>query len=280
MRPTIFFAVILACGCGKKSPPAEPNVTIASGPALPASIRLPESACGKTADGPPVDLIFLHVNSKGEVIPPFDRAADTDPLTSAAALEAYLKRRAEFEKRETGKRDPEGVPVLRIDRDTPFGKVSPILGAFSKACYARYQLRVTHREHDAEASVPMSVGWTACDVIVCDGAEQPKVFAIRVYAEEAGRVTRFTFREYGSPEEGGEDLGAEVRAVRAKLAHLAEAEAKRISAAAAKGWKVPQPAFGLEPDDRLSFGTVVQLLDVGLQAGIADIRLQSVRPAP
>lgn len=280
MRPTIFFAVILACGCGKKSPPALPDVSLASGPALPASIRLPESACGKSLDGPRPSNLFLNVNSAGEVIPQLNGTVDTDRLTSAAQIESYLKRHAVFNQRQTGRDRPEDVPFLRVDRDTPFDKVSPILHAFYEACYDGYLLRVSSAAGTAEGNLLLAVEWNPRGTNACGNEEQPKQFVIRAQANEAGQVTRLTFRERGSPDDDSETLGTDLRAIRAKLAHLAEVEAKRISAAAAKGWKVPQPAFVLEPDDRLPFGTVVQLLDAGLQAGITDIRLQSINPAP
>jgi len=274
MRQLLSIAVIvfLACGCSKKSQPTAPEPP--PGPALPDAIRLPESSSGKPIDRSVENTIFLHVNSNGEVTPPFD----VKPLADLKHLENYLNLQANSENARTGKR-PMEIPILRIDRETPFEKVYPIMQVCYSAYYEKYQLRVTQPSTSTETQISLTFGYNYGGAIVCSNEEQPKLYAIKVVTNDAGQITGLNFREYGSPEEEGENLGSDLAACQQKLTRVVEVEMKRIAHAAAKGNKVPPPELRLEIADKLRQQSVVQLLDVGIESGFTDVRLQSTDPA-
>jgi len=102
-------------------------------------------------------------------------------------------------------------------------------------------------------------------------AEQPKKYVVRVAANEVGQIAQMTFREEGSPDDGGENLGADINVFRAKIKALSTAERKRIDAAAAKQSKIPPPKLTLELGDKLLQEYVIGLFDAAVQADFSDI---------
>ncbi len=102
-------------------------------------------------------------------------------------------------------------------------------------------------------------------------AEQPKKYVVRVAANDVGQIAQMTFREEGSPDEGGENLGADLKVYMKKIGGLADIERKRIEAGAAKGTKIPPPKLTLELADKLLQEYVIGLFDSAVQAGFSDI---------
>jgi len=102
--------------------------------------------------------------------------------------------------------------------------------------------------------------------------EKPKKYVVRVDATEGGTIAKMTFSEEGSPDDKGEDLGADIeKSYLPKIKSLYEAEKKRIDAAKANGREIPLPKLTLKIADRLLQAYVVQLFDAGVQAGYSDI---------
>jgi biopolymer transport protein ExbD len=101
--------------------------------------------------------------------------------------------------------------------------------------------------------------------------EQPKKYVIRVAATDGGGIGTITFREEGSPDETGENLGADPKAFMAKVKSLYDIEKKRIDASKAKGINIPPPKLTLELADKLLQAYVIQLFDASVQAGYTDI---------
>ncbi len=102
-------------------------------------------------------------------------------------------------------------------------------------------------------------------------AEQPKKYVIRVAATDVGQIAAMTFREADAPDEGGENLGADLNVYMKKIKGLYEIERKRIDAAAAKGTKIPPPKLTLELADKILQEYVIALFDSAVQAGFSDI---------
>ena len=93
-----------------------------------------------------------------------------------------------------------------------------------------------------------------------------------VEANPGGAIRSITFREEGSLEGKGEDLGADVqKSLLPKLKGLYEAEKKRIDAAKAKGTEIPPPKLTLEFAPRILQVYVIQIFDAAVQAGFEDI---------
>jgi len=101
--------------------------------------------------------------------------------------------------------------------------------------------------------------------------EKPKKYVVRVAATENGQIAAMTFREADAPDEGGENLGADLNVYMKKIRSLADVEMKRIAASAAKGTKIPPPKLTLELGDKLLQEYVIALFDSGVQAGFTDI---------
>jgi biopolymer transport protein ExbD len=103
-------------------------------------------------------------------------------------------------------------------------------------------------------------------------AQQPKKWVVRVAATEGGTIAGTVLHEEGSPDEKGEDLGADVEArFLPRIKALYEAEKKRIDAGNAKGEKIPPPKLTLEIPPGLIQAYLVQLVDASVQAGFNDI---------
>jgi len=106
-------------------------------------VRLPEAVSAKALSAEAETVIFLNINSKGQVVlPPVDREGDdNDTLDNPAQVENYMKRRAQAEMLKTKLGKPEATLILRIDRETPFDKSYPIMKACRSAGYSNVQLR-------------------------------------------------------------------------------------------------------------------------------------------
>jgi biopolymer transport protein ExbD len=107
-----------------------------------SEVKLPKAISAKALDKETKEIIFLNINSKGQVwLPPVDREGDNDTLDNAIQVENYMKRRAEAEKRKTKAEKPEATLILRVDESTPFGKSYPIMMACRNAGYSKVELR-------------------------------------------------------------------------------------------------------------------------------------------
>ncbi|MCE9565670.1 MAG: hypothetical protein K8U57_26910 [Planctomycetes bacterium] len=269
----VLFLVLLACGCGKQPHPVvSPTAPAENG------IRLPDAVSGKPIEQEAQSTIQLNINSSGEVIPPFEREADTDTLRNPARVEEYLVRRVDVEIMETGNEKPAAIPILRVDRDTPFEKSYPIMRACRVAGYEKYQLRVLHPKDSTETQIALTFPRTKdeFEVVPDVTAEQPATFIVRISTNDSGQIAELTFREDGSPDDSGGCLGAETAAYEKKLREIVDAEKQRIAIGEAKGVTIPQPRLTLEIADRLPQKTVVRLLDLALQAGFGDVWLVPV----
>jgi hypothetical protein len=102
-------------------------------------------------------------------------------------------------------------------------------------------------------------------------AEQPKKFVVRVASDDKGQIAAITFREEGSPDDGGENLGADLGVYMKKVKSIYEVEKKRIDAAQGKGSKIPPPKLTLEIGDKLLQQYVIGLFDAAVQAGYTDV---------
>jgi biopolymer transport protein ExbD len=102
--------------------------------------------------------------------------------------------------------------------------------------------------------------------------EKPMKWAVVVAATDNGQIAKMTLREEGGPDEKTEDLGASVATgFLPKMKALADAEKRRIAAAAAEKRTIPPPKLTLEVADKLVHAWVVQLMDAAVQAGFTDI---------
>ena len=105
-------------------------------------IQLPKALAAKVGERNE-DIFYLNVNQDGKVLlTPDQREPDRDTLDNEIQVREYMKRRAEQEKRRTGKEKPEAVLVLRVDRRTFFEKTYEIMRACRQAGYEKVQLRV------------------------------------------------------------------------------------------------------------------------------------------
>jgi len=273
---SIVAIVFLACGCGRLPQPAvTPSALTETG------VRLPEAVSGTPIDPVIQNAIMLNINSSGEVSPPFEREADTETLRNPDRVEEYLIRRVDVEIMETGNETPQALPILRIDRETPFEKSYPIMRACQVAGYEKYQLRVLRPTDARETQISLTFHpkWDDEERAPDLTAEQPKGYVVRVAAADSGQITELTFREVGSFDAADESLGAEVASYEKKIRAIVDAEKKRIANGATNGVTVPQPRFTLEIADKLPQKTVVRLLDVALQVGFADVWLVPVDSA-
>jgi biopolymer transport protein ExbD len=103
-------------------------------------------------------------------------------------------------------------------------------------------------------------------------AEQPKKYVITIESTAGGSIRSMTFREEGSVDTKGEDLGADVqKSFLPKVKSLYETERKRIDAAKAKGTTIPEPKLTLEFGPKVLQDYVIQVFDAAVQAGFTDI---------
>ena len=117
------------------------------------SIKLPEAISAKPLDKRDEYIIFLNVNSKGQVVlSNLDEPDDSKRLlTNPAQIRNYMKRRAEEDYRATGDRSkaPRSTLILRVDKEAPFVRpdgtddlgVWDVMKACRAAGYERVQLR-------------------------------------------------------------------------------------------------------------------------------------------
>jgi biopolymer transport protein ExbD len=106
-------------------------------------VKLPSAVSAKALDKNTVDIIYLNVNSKGQVLLPPSEVAEGDPgtLDNARQVQTYMENKATIEKRVSKKEKPEATLILRIDEKTPFEKSYPIMMACRMAGYSNVQLR-------------------------------------------------------------------------------------------------------------------------------------------
>ena len=105
-------------------------------------ISLPEAVAAKPLDKNRGEIIYLDVNSKGQVIlPPAKARPGYETLDNAIQVENEMKGLAAEEKRRTGKAKPEATVVFRIDKDTAFKDSYPIIQACRQAGFTRIELR-------------------------------------------------------------------------------------------------------------------------------------------
>lgn len=280
--------LFLVCGCNTRPDaqvpsapevPPDPPRKPAAGPLAPNEVKLPGASSAKAIS----ELIVLNVTSKGQVLLSLDdREDDIGTLDNAAQVEGYMKRRAVAEKLKTKKDKLEATPVLRIDKETPFGKTYAIMKACALAGYEKYQLRVMRRPDGTEGQITLSFprfdkkGKFAAEGGVVE--EQPKHFIVRVVANETGQIAKLDYRETSAADECGFSFGVDLEAYQKKFKAIADIEKWRIEAAAAKRKIVPQPRIYLQPGDKLLQDSVVQVLDASLQAGFTDILLLPIGP--
>jgi molybdopterin-containing oxidoreductase family iron-sulfur binding subunit len=89
----------------------------------------------------PDNSIVLEINEKGQVwLPPATPEGDRDTLDNPVQVDNYLKRRAEAEKKKTGKPAPEAIVFVLLDPKTPQEKSDAILGACRRAGYSKFEI--------------------------------------------------------------------------------------------------------------------------------------------
>jgi biopolymer transport protein ExbD len=107
-----------------------------------AEVKLPKAISARALDKEAKTIIFLNINSKGQVwLPPVDREGDNDTLDNAVQVQNYMKRRADEEKRRNKTEKLDATLILRVDEATPFGKSYPIMQACRDAGYTKVELR-------------------------------------------------------------------------------------------------------------------------------------------
>ena len=113
-------------------------------------ISLPEAVAAKPLDKNRGEIIYLDVNSKGQVIlPPAKARPGRETLDNAIQVEGDMKELARLEyRKQTGKSEnpppgwqSETTLVLRIDKNTEFKDSYPIIRACRLAGYTRVELR-------------------------------------------------------------------------------------------------------------------------------------------
>lgn len=105
-------------------------------------IKLPKAHSAVPLSERVNETIYLNVNEKGQVqLPPAEREGEHATLDNATQVEGYMKRRAEIEKRKSGKDKPEATLILRIDERTEFKDTYPLMQACRKAGYSNVQMR-------------------------------------------------------------------------------------------------------------------------------------------
>ena len=109
------------------------------------TIRLPSAIAAKPLEKKDDYIIFLNVNSKGQVLlSPLDAIGGEDVLSNPKQVEFYMKKRYEEDIRAAGgdrSKPPRSVIIIRADKQTPFEQVYAIMKACRVAGYERAQLR-------------------------------------------------------------------------------------------------------------------------------------------
>ncbi|MFO0822578.1 MAG: hypothetical protein U0792_05565 [Gemmataceae bacterium] len=275
--------VLMTAGCGVQRTGevnATPEAADSKTPPAVAStreVKLPVANSAKVHDTATANSVLLTVKRSGVVwLAPADREEDIETLENAAQVEGYLKRRIEAKKL-TPKNDRHDANlVFRVDNDTPFGKLYPVLDASRLAGFKHVQLQTVRTPDATERPIPLMLPVYAgegMDTIPDILAEQPKRYVVRVTVTASGTIAEVTFREEDIDNSPAKSLGVDLAAYRKKLQGLADAETKRIAAAAVKGVKIPLPILRLELADKLPHTSVVQFLETGMEAGFTNVWL-------
>jgi biopolymer transport protein ExbD len=302
MRPLLVCLTFLALAVGCAKPPAgAPPASPALGgtappvakpnppPAEPAreqqhpdGIKLADSHSAKAVDRTEDRLIFLNVNSKGQVLlSPLDRTKDAESLDNPVQVRAYLQRRAAEEVRPAVPDDEAPPPlrtavVFRIDKDTPFGKVHPLLKECFWTGFVKVRLRASRLPDGSEGQFALTLrdpDFVGPELLTPSAL--PLKYTATVWAGKRGEIVKIMVRR----EQGGSvlpeidliaadpkplpdlkvDVEADVEALAKKLKELRTAHKDKPS------------VLNLTLDESLLFGHVVQLIDAGTRAGFADV---------
>lgn len=109
------------------------------------TIKLPEAIAAKPLENKDDYIIFLNVNSKGQVLlSALDAIDGEDVLSNPKQVEFYMKKRYEEDIRGAGgdrSKPPRSLIIIRADKETPFDQVYGIMKACRLAGYERAQLR-------------------------------------------------------------------------------------------------------------------------------------------
>jgi biopolymer transport protein ExbD len=108
-----------------------------------AEIQLPEAISAKVLDKGEGDPIFLNINEQGIVLLTANQMeGDTATLDNETQVQNYMKRRADEDRRKSGKTEVQSTIILRVDKRTSFEKTYKIMKACRLAGYQKVQLRV------------------------------------------------------------------------------------------------------------------------------------------
>jgi hypothetical protein len=161
------------------------------------------------------------------------------------------------------------VGTDHVDPDLP---ITPMLDmSFQLLSFFIMTFRPAPTEGQIAMSLPPAQEGGPSSSIPDITAEQPKKWVARVAATDSGQISQISFREEGGPDEGGENLGADVGAFLKRVKTLYESEKKRIDSAQAKGTKIPPPKLTIEIAPKLLQEYVIAMFDAGVQAGFTDI---------
>jgi biopolymer transport protein ExbD len=315
---------IVVCGCGPEKPAREAPPPLPKGepePAnkqpgpedFPAEVKLPKSLIAKALEKTDGHFIYLNVNDKGVVLLAPADVKDADGKTIAtldnpAQVQVYLERRAKEDRtianpnrveREEELEDVTMQPplrstiIFRVDRQTPFEKLSPLYKAARNAGFVKAQWRaiVSGGSDEGQITVtippPEHIGPVAIPV----PGREPMRYVIRVTADGAGKITKINLRKDRDPRfetdlpeievpgkekpatksaplqpESIADLGADVDALLKKLKALATAK------------KGLPPLLALELDGKLLHADLIRLIDAAVAAGCKDVALVLIDP--
>jgi biopolymer transport protein ExbD len=108
-----------------------------------AEIQLPQAIEAKVLDKGEGDPIFLNINEQGIVLLTANQMeGDTATLDNETQVQNYMKRRADEDRRKSGKTEVQSTIILRVDKRTAFEKTYKIMRACRLAGYQKVQLRV------------------------------------------------------------------------------------------------------------------------------------------
>ncbi|HEY2909966.1 MAG TPA: biopolymer transporter ExbD [Gemmataceae bacterium] len=150
-----------------------------------------------------------------------------------------------------------------VEPDLP---ITPMLDmSFQLMAFFIFTFRPAPTEGQIAMSLPTSEGAKDSQAIPDPTDEKPEVFVVRVEAADNGTIARMSITQKDAVDTRAEDLGADVRAYEKTL---------RTRYNELKGDKA-KAKVSLEMADNLLNEYVVQLLDLGMQAGF-----KNIAPAP
>jgi biopolymer transport protein ExbD len=114
------------------------------------SIKLPHAIIAKPTDKLPSNILFVNINSKGQVqIPAGEKATDSSgrplggqTLSNVFEIEYYFRKKFEAESANRGEADAKKLLIIiRGDREVTFQPIYQVMNACKQAKFERVALR-------------------------------------------------------------------------------------------------------------------------------------------